>query len=82
MTVGLPVVELRGGQFDGETLLPRLTGDGPITSAVYFPERVVVRGPTGAATYLLSDEPRQIETGDRGKVTFEVVRVGTFEHSG
>jgi hypothetical protein len=72
MTLGLPLIPLEGGPYDGETAGTSTIENPRVSSWAYFTDRVVAHGVDGPAVYDLSDV-------ERGGVT---ARMGSFARMG
>jgi hypothetical protein len=68
VTLGFPLIPLRGGPYDGENAGASHVDNAKVDSTAFFPDRVVVHGAGGPAVYAL-------ESDDDG-------RFGRFSHVG
>lgn len=58
--VGLPVIPLKGGPYDGEVA----RGADPELRTTFFPDRVAVIGDKGAAVYAIAYNRKQERHGE------------------
>jgi hypothetical protein len=70
MTLGLPLIPLEGGPYDGETAGTSAIDNPRVNSWAFFDDRVVVHGVDGPAVYDVTDH-------ERGDVVGSFARMGT-----